>query len=65
MSMDDQDRNFDFSSYDRAMSQMDSASTSIGGVLAAMVYQIEQDNLEEKKAAATAEPNQKNHLASS
>lgn len=47
MSVDDQDRNFDFSSYERAMSQMDSATTTIGGVLAAMVYQIQQDNLKE------------------
>ena len=50
ISQDDGDRNFSFATFDRLMTEMDSASTNIGGILAAMVYQIEQDN---KKANPT------------
>ena len=32
------------------MTEMDGASTNIGGILSAMVYQIEQDNIEKKKS---------------
>lgn len=43
-SMDDGERNFDFKSLERVMTEMEGATTSIGGILSAMVYQIEQTN---------------------
>lgn len=42
--MDDGERNFDFKSLERVMTEMEGATTSIGGILSAMVYQIEQTN---------------------
>ena len=35
------------------MAEMQGASTNIGGILSAMVYQIEQDNLKSKKNSPT------------
>lgn len=35
--------------FERVMTEMDSGSTSVGGILSAMVYQIEQDNAGSKK----------------
>jgi len=37
-SVDDEDKNFKFAAFERVMTQMDSASTNVGGILAAMVY---------------------------
>jgi len=53
-SQDDGEKNFCFTAFDRVMTEMDGASTNIGGILAAMVYQIEQDN---KKASPTTPHN--------
>lgn len=36
------------------MTEMQGASTNIGGILSAMVYQIEQDSLKNKKTALAA-----------
>ena len=38
------------------MSQMDTASTNIGGILAAMVHQIEDDNARAGKSSAEKKP---------
>ena len=43
-SVDDEEKQFGFKSFERAMSQMECSSTNIGGILAAMIYQIEEDN---------------------
>ena len=40
-SQDDGDRKFDFNAFERVMTEMEGATTNIGGILAAMVYQIE------------------------
>ena len=36
------------------MTEMDGASTNIGGILSAMVYQIEQDNIEKNSKTVLA-----------
>lgn len=43
------DKNFSFKALERVMTEMDGASTNIGGILSAMVYQIEQDNIDKNK----------------
>ena len=37
-SMDDGDKNFSFKAFERVMTEMEGESTSIGGILSAMVY---------------------------
>ena len=37
-SCDDEPKDFSFKSFDRAMTQMECKDTSIGGILAAMIY---------------------------
>ena len=39
---------------ERVMTEMDGASTNIGGILSAMVYQIEQDNIEKNSKTVLA-----------
>ena len=43
VSQDDLEKNFSFKAFERVMTEMDGASTSIGGILSAMVYSIEND----------------------
>ena len=45
------------------MTEMVGASTGIGGILSAMVYQIEQDNILEGKNAATENNNGRQSVA--
>ncbi len=49
--MDDEPRNWDFSHFDRVVSEMHSGSTSVGSILGAMVYQIEKQNAGEPAAS--------------
>ena len=44
MSIDDQPRNFDFDAYERVVSELKSGDTTVGGILGAMIYQIEETN---------------------
>ena len=44
MSVDDGIRNFDFEAFERVMSEMKSGDTTVGGILGAMIYQIEETN---------------------
>lgn len=44
MSIDDQPRNFDFDAFERVMSELKSGDTTVGGILGAMIYQIEETN---------------------
>lgn len=44
ISLDDEPRNFDFQSFERVVAKMDSANTTVGGILGAMIYQIEEAN---------------------
>lgn len=37
-SMDDGDKNFSFKAFERVMTEMEGESTSVGGILSAMVY---------------------------
>lgn len=43
-SLDDEPRDWHFEHYARVVSEMDAANTSVGSILAAMVYQIEKQN---------------------
>jgi hypothetical protein len=38
MSIDDQQRNFDFDAYERVVSELKSGDTTVGGLLGAMIY---------------------------
>ena len=56
-SQDDGEKKFEFSAFERVMTEMTNSSTGIGGILSAMVYQIEQDNAKEQiKAAGASQP---------
>ena len=55
-SVDDNPKNFNFKSFERAMTQMDCANTSIGGILSAMIYQVEADNSEAKPTMFPGSP---------
>ena len=44
MSVDDGIREFDFEAFERVMSEMKSGDTTVGGILGAMIYQIEETN---------------------
>ena len=44
MSVDDGIRDFDFEAFERVMSEMKSGDTTVGGILGAMIYQIEETN---------------------
>ena len=43
-SLDDELKKFDFQAFERVMSEMTSGDTSVGGILGAMIYQIEESN---------------------
>jgi hypothetical protein len=47
VSVDDEPKNWDFKHFDRVACEMGSGSTSVGSILAAMIYQIEKQNSEE------------------
>ena len=53
-SCDDDPKDFNCKSFERAMAQMECADTNIGGILASMVYQIEADNGNAKGGAQPA-----------
>ena len=42
--MDDETKDWDFQAFERVVSEMESANTTVGGILGAMVYQIEEAN---------------------
>ena len=44
MSVDDEKKEWDFQAFERVVSEMESASTTVGGILGAMIYQIEEAN---------------------
>ena len=65
MSLDDEPKSWDFSHFERVTEEMKSGATSVGSMLAAMVYQIERandDRPNSKKAAVV--PKQKDELIS-
>jgi hypothetical protein len=41
-SLDDGTKNWDFKHFDRVVGEMEAGSSSVGSILAAMVYQIEK-----------------------
>ena len=43
-SIDDELRKFDFEAFERVMSEMTSGDTTVGGILGAMIFQIEETN---------------------
>lgn len=43
-SVDDDPKEWDFSAYNKVLSEMKCESASIGSVLAALMFQIEEDN---------------------
>ena len=44
MSVDDEHKEWDFEHYNRVVNEMNPESTSVGSILASMVYQIEEQN---------------------
>lgn len=44
MGVDDDPKDWDFTHYNRVLQEMQSNSTSVGSILAAMVFQIEEEN---------------------
>lgn len=44
MGVDDEPKNWDFKHYNRVLGEMQSGSTSVGSILAAMTFQIEEEN---------------------
>ena len=48
LSLDDEKKKWDFQEFGRVMSELDGATTGVGGILAAMMYQIEKTNNEDK-----------------
>ena len=60
-SVDDEPKNFKFKSFERAMTQMDCANTSIGGILSAMIYQVEADNSAAKPTGLFGSPRNNAH----
>ena len=50
--VDDVAKNWDFTHYNKVMMEMKSGATSVGSILAAMIYQIEEENKSETGTAA-------------
>ena len=44
MGVDDEPKEWDFTHYNKVVSEMKSGSTSVGSVLSAMIFHIEEEN---------------------
>ena len=55
--VDDQEKDWDFSHYNRVVMEMRCGATSVGSILAAMVYQIEEENKQDMQPSLMISPN--------